>query len=98
DVAEKKHPPAVGEDVEVLAGVAAVEEHGLGPGLAFDHGAAVARIPLEYVVAGAEQGGVVALVAVDEVVAIAAEQQVIALAAKDLVVGAAAGDGEPDRT
>ena len=36
------------------------------------------------VVAGAEQGGVVALVAVDEVVAVAAEQRVVAVAAEDV--------------
>ena len=96
EVAEEQRPPAVGCDVEVLVAVAAVEEHGVGPGLALDHVAAVARIPLEYVVAGAEKGDVVALVAVDEVIAVAAEQHVLAVAAEDRVVAGAAVDGELD--
>jgi hypothetical protein len=55
DVAEEQHPPAVGEDVEVLAVAAAIEQHGIGPGLTLDHVAAVARIPLEHVIAGPEK-------------------------------------------
>ena len=47
------------------------------------HVAAVARIPLEDVVAGAQERDVVALLAVDEVVAVAAEQDVDAVAAED---------------
>ena len=71
------------DDVEVLGGVAAVEQHRVGAVLALDDVAAVARIPLEHVVAGAEQAGVVALLAVDEVVAVAAQQRVDAVAAED---------------
>ena len=59
--------------------------------------AAVARVPLERVVAGAEEGDVVALLAVDEVVAVAAEQQVDAVAAEDGVVARAAVDGDLDQ-
>ena len=66
----------------------------VGAVLALDDVAAVARIPLEDVVAGAEEGGVVALLAVDEVVAVAAEQQVDAVAAEDGVVAGAAVDGD----
>ena len=93
----KQHAPAVGRDVDVLVDVRAVEQHRVGAGLAFDHVAAVARIPLEHVVAGAEQGGVVALLAVDEVVAVAAEQEVGAVAAEDGVVAGAAVDRDADQ-
>ncbi len=65
--------------------------------LAFDDVAAVARIPLEDVVAGAEERGVGALVAVDEVVAVAAEQRVGAVAAEDRVVARTAVDGDRDQ-
>src|SRR5262249_32067581 len=54
--------------------------------LALDDVAAVARIPLEDVVAGAEVRRVVALVAVDEIVAIATKQVVGASATEDRVV------------
>ena len=62
------------------------------PACAFDGVAAVARVPLERVVAAAERGRVGALVAVDEVVAVAAEQRVVAVAAENGVVAAAAVD------
>ena len=94
DVAGEAHAAAVGRDVEDLVRVRAVEQHRVGAGLALDHVAAVARIPLEDVVAGAQQGRVVALVAVDEVVAVAAEQEVGAVAAEDRVVAGAAVDGD----
>ena len=64
----------------------AVEQQRVDVGLAFDRVAAVARIPLEGVLAGTEQGHVVALVAVDEVVAVAADQPVVAVAAEDRIV------------
>ena len=66
------------------------------PSLTFDDVAAVARVPLEDVVAGALEGRVVALLAVDEVVAVAADQQVDAVAAEDRVVAGAAVDGDLD--
>ncbi len=97
EVAEEQRPPAVGRDVEVLVAAAAVEKEGVGSVLALDHVAAVARIPLEYIIAGAEQGDVVGLVAVDEVIAVAAEQNVLAVAAEDRVVAGAAVDGELDQ-
>src|SRR5262249_6412392 len=62
------------------------EHQRIGAGLAFDRVAAVARIPLEHVVAGAEEGDVVALVAVDEVFAIPAKETVGAAAAEQHVV------------
>ena len=77
--------------------VRAVEQHRVGAVLAFDDVAAVARIPLEGVVAGAEEGDVVALLAVDEVVAVAAEQSVDAVAAENGVVAAAAVDRDLDQ-
>ena len=74
---------AVGQDVDVLADVGAVEEQRVGAVLALDRVVAVARIPDEGVVAGAQQRDVVALVAVDEVVAVAAEQRVGALRCRE---------------
>ena len=64
--------------------------------LALDDVAAVAGIPLEGVVAGAEEGDVVALLAVDEVVVDAAEQHVGTVAAEDRVVACTAVDGDRD--
>ena len=71
-----------------LADVGAVEVQRVGAGLAFDGVAAVARVPLEAVVAAAEERRSCALVAVDDVVAGAAEQQVGAVAAAERVVAA----------
>ena len=62
--------------------------------LALDRVVAVARVPLEHVVAGAEEGGVVAPVAVDEIVAVAAEQSIGAGAAEQDVVACTAIKGE----
>ena len=92
DVAGEPHARAVGGDVDVLADVGAVEVQDVVAALALDGVAAVARIPLEAVVAGAQQGGVGADVAVDEVVAGAAEQRVGAVAAAQRVVAGAAVD------
>ena len=64
------------------------------PVAAFDHVAAIARIPLEQIVARTHERHVVALVAVDEVVAVAAQQLVVTPAAQDRVVARAAVDGE----
>ena len=87
---------AVGDDVDVLAGVRAEEQQRVGAVLAFDGVVAVARVPLEDVVAGAEEGHVVAVVAEDEVVAVAAEEHVGALAAEDRVVAGAAVERQLD--
>ena len=76
---------------------AAVEQQRVGPVLALDGVVAVARVPLEHVVAGAEHDRVVALLAVDEVIAIAADQYVGAVAAENRVVAGAAVDGELDQ-
>ena len=67
------------------------------PSPALDRVAAVARIPDEGVVAGAELRSVVAAAAGDDVVAVAAEQRVVAVAAGDGVVAGAAVDGELDQ-
>ena len=61
--------------------VRAVEQQRIVAGLALDGVAAIARIPDEGVVAGAELGDVVAATAVDEVIALAALDDVIAVAA-----------------
>jgi len=53
--------------------------------LAFDRIAAVARVPLEGVVAGTQEDHIVALLAVDEVVVVAAPEQVDSVAAQQRV-------------
>ena len=60
---EKRSALAVGRDVDVLGDVGAVELQRVGAGLALDDVAAVARVPDERVVAGAEEGNVVAVAA-----------------------------------
>ena len=96
DVAEEQDAPAVGDDVDVLGDVGAEEQHRVGAVLALERVVAVARVPLEHVVAGAHEGQVVAVVAEDEVVAVAAEEHVGALRAEERVVAGAAVDGQLD--
>ena len=96
DVAEKQRASAIRHDVDVLGRVGAEEQHRVGAVLAFDGVVAVARVPLEHVVAGAEQRDVVAVVAEHEVVAVAAKDGVGALAAEDGVVAGARVDRELD--
>ena len=96
DVAGEQNAATVGRDLEALVRGAAVEQQGVDAVLTLDHVAAVARIPLEHVVAGAEQGSIVALVAVDEVVAVAAEKEIGPVAAEDGVVAGAAVDRHAD--
>ena len=59
-VAEEADARAIGGDVDVLGDVGAVEQQRVDAVLTLDDVAAVARIPLEDVVAGAEEGNVVA--------------------------------------
>ena len=68
----------------------------VGAVLALDRVVAVARVPLEHVVAGAEERDVVAVVAEHEVVAVAAEDRVGALAAEDGVIPGAAVERQLD--
>ena len=68
DVPEEAHVRAVGRDVDVLGDVGAVEVEPVQAVLALDGVVAVARIPLEDVVAGAEESDVVARAAVDDIV------------------------------
>ena len=96
DVAGQPHPRAVGRDVDALVDVGAVEHQRVGAVLALDRVVAVTRIPGERVVAGAEEGDVVAPPAGHGVVAVAAEEDVGARAADDGVVAGAAVDGEAD--
>ena len=63
DVAGEPNPAAVGREVDVLVDVRAVEDHRVGAALALDGVAAVAGIPHERVVAGAERSHVVAATA-----------------------------------
>ena len=96
DVADEQRASAVRHDVDVLGRVRAEEQQRVGAVLALDRVVAVARIPLEHVVAGAEQRDVVAVVAEHEVVAVAAEDRVGALAAEHGVVAGAAVERELD--
>jgi hypothetical protein len=82
--------------VDVLGDVGAVEAHPVGAGLALDRVAAVAWVPDEGIVAGAQQRQVVAAVAVDRVVAGAAEQGLRSGASEQRVVSGFAGDPRPD--
>ena len=82
----KRTRPPLAETSIFSAMLAPLKSMRVGAVLALDGVAAVARVPLEGVVAGAQEGRVVALVAVDEVVAVAAEQRVGAVAAEDRVV------------
>src|SRR6185312_4981763 len=95
DVAREERAPTVGEDVDVLGDVGAVEEQGIDAVLTLDGVVVVAGVPDERVVAGAEQRDVVAVAAVDRVVALAADHDVVAEAAvhlqADLAGGEAAG-------
>jgi hypothetical protein len=96
-VAEEAHAPAVGGGVHVLVGVASVEDHLVRAVLTLDDIAAVARVPLERVGSRAEEGDVVALLAVREVVAVSADQQVHSVASEQRVVARAAVDRDPDQ-
>ena len=96
EVAGEQQPAAVGRGGEDLGAGGAVEAQRVGAVLALDDVAAVARIPDERVVAGPQEAGVGALVAVDRVVAGPADQGVGAVAAVDRVVAVAAVEGELD--
>ena len=96
DIAEEQRASAVGDDVDVLGGVRAEEQQHVGAVLALDRVVAVARVPLEHVVAGAEERDVVAVVAEHEVVAVAAEDRVGALAAEEGVIAGAAVERQLD--
>ena len=96
DVADEQDASAVRGDVDVLGDVGAEEEHRVRAVLALERVVAVARVPLEDVVAGAHQGQVVAVVAEDEVVVVAAEEHVGALRAEQLIVAGAAVDRQLD--
>src|SRR5262249_46661794 len=93
-VAGGSPPLAIGGDVHLLAHVGAVEHEGIDAVLALDYVAAVAGVPDEQVVAGAEKGGVVAATADHSVVAVAAKQKIGALTSDDVVVAGAAVEGE----
>ena len=64
-----------GGDVDGLGGVVAVERHRVVAGLAFECVVVVARVPDERVVAGAREGLVIAVTAVDQIVALTAEDR-----------------------
>ena len=78
------------------AGIRPEEQQQVGAVLALDRVVAVARVPLEHVVAGAEERDVVAVVAEHEVVAVAAEERVRALAPEQGVVACSAVERQLD--
>ena len=88
---------AVGRGIEDLVAAAAVEQHRVAIRLSLDRVAAVARIPLEDIVAGAHEDHVVALLAVDEVAVVAAEQAIGSVAAQQVVRAGTAVDGYLDQ-
>ena len=95
-VAEEAHAPAVGEDVDVLGDVRAVEQHRVGAVLAFDVSLPSPGSHWNMSSPAPMKADVVALVAVDEVVAVAADQDVGAAAAEDRVVAGAAVERQLD--
>src|SRR5215207_9777600 len=98
DIARQPHALTIGRDVDVLAYIGAVEHQRVGAGLALDRVAAVARIPDEAVVTGAQQRHVVATPTGNCVVTVTAEQHIVALAARDGVVTSPTIDGERNDT
>ena len=86
--------PPLAATPRISAAVAAVEGQRVGVALALDGVVGVARVPVEVVVAAAQQRDVVALVAVDAVVAAAAEERLGAGAADQRVVARAAVDAD----
>ena len=71
NVAEELRTTGVREDIDVLDDVSAVELQRVEAVLTFDRVVAVARVPLEHVVAGPEKRAVIAVVAEHEVRALA---------------------------
>src|SRR4029079_1250933 len=94
DVAREPSALSVCGDLDLLADVGAEEVEEVAAALAFDDVRAVARIPLEPVVALAQERLVGALVPVDEVVAGASQQEICAVAAAEDVAARAAVLGE----
>src|SRR5262249_51150103 len=97
DVAGESEAVAVRREGDVLGDVGAVEAHRVGAGVAFDRVAAVARVPDERVVTGAERTLIGAAVAVDDVVAAAAEKCLRTAATGEVVVAVAAVEDRRDR-
>src|SRR5262249_11207716 len=97
DIACEANARAIGKCVHGLVDGRPVENHRVVSILAFDNIAAITRSPLEYVIAAAEVGGVVAWIAVDEVISVAPEQGVVAVAAEDGVVAGPAVNGKLDQ-
>src|SRR4029079_12895661 len=77
-VAGESQSRAIGREVYLLIDIRTVELQCIRAVLTLDNVAAFTRVPDEGVVAGAQEGYVVAAAAVDEVIAVAAEQLVVA--------------------
>ena len=98
DVAEQLEAVAVAREIDLLGGGGAVEDHRVATALPVDDVAAVARVPPEGVVAGAQHGRVGAAVAVDDIVAGPADEQLVAVTADELVVAGTAEESSPLRS
>src|SRR5947209_11233728 len=94
DVAEQPHAGAVGRNVDVLAGVRAVELEVVVARAAFDCVTGVAGVPHEGVVTGAEQRDVIATAAGDDIVTPTTDQDVITVTADQRVVTRASAECE----
>ena len=92
DVAGEPHAVAVGGDVDLSPTLEPLKSSRSSPPWPSTMSLVVAGIPLEAVVAAAEQRHVGAVVAVDDVVAAAAEERLRADAAEQRVVAVAAVD------
>src|SRR5262245_6979772 len=83
-------------DVDVFADIGAVEQERVKAVAAVNYIAAVARIPDEFVIAGAELRCVIAAPAIDDVVAVTADEQIVAIATRNSIVSRPAIERELD--
>ena len=81
EVAREAHPAAIGRDVEDLAPLLPLKRSVSVPSCPSTV-SLPSPVPLEDVVAGAQERDIVALIAVDEVMAVATEQRIGAVAAR----------------
>src|SRR3981189_1533712 len=95
-IADQPQTRAVGGEVNLFAGVRAVELQGVRASLTLDDVTAIAWVPDEHIVAGTTEQDVIAATADQRVVAVATDQDVGPVAADDRVVSGPAVEGELD--
>src|SRR5215212_2592729 len=91
-IAEEPHPLAVGRDVNILAGVRAVDLECIAACLTFDHIIAIARVPNQRVVAVAGDDLVVAGAGADDIVATETDNLISTSGSDDHIIAIRAGD------